>query len=111
MQKIEDSYKTKGYRGDKLRKILAKDKGWIKLYHERQQKLTKKIPLTKLEQKKYVMSINEDYEILRKVKQLEKLKLTKQDKFSVWLIKTQMEFDWRKHLIQTLDKILRKYPK
>jgi len=71
----------------------------------------KKFPLTKLEQKKYVMSIKEDYEILRKVKQLENrsLKLSKQDNHLVHLIKTQLESDWRKYLIQVLNQLLRKY--
>jgi hypothetical protein len=108
LQEIEDLYKNQGCRGDKLRKILAKDKEWIKLYKERQQRLNKSFPLTKTEQK-YVMSTNEDYEILRKVKQLEKLKLTREEKFLVFLIKTQLEFGWRKYLIQTLNKILRKH--
>lgn len=109
LQEIEDFYKNQGYTGDKLRKILAKDKEWLSLVNERKQKLTKKISLTKAEQKKYVMSTDEDYEILGKIKQLEKMKLTKEEKFLVKLIKTQLEHDWRKPLIQTLNKILRKY--
>ena len=35
LQEIEDFYKNRGYRGNKLRKILAKDKEWAKLYKER----------------------------------------------------------------------------
>lgn len=111
LQKIEDFYKNRGYRGNKLREILAKDEEWVRLYKERQQKLTKSFPLTKTEQRKYAMSTNEDYEILKKVKQLEKLKLTKQEKFFVRLIKTQLEFDWRKYLVQALNQLLKKYQK
>lgn len=37
LQKIEDFYKNQGYRGDKLRRALLKDKEWIKLYKKRQQ--------------------------------------------------------------------------
>ncbi|MBI1936375.1 hypothetical protein HYS31_08135 [Candidatus Woesearchaeota archaeon] len=44
-----------------------------------------------------------------KVKQLKKLELTKEDKVSIWLIKTQLEFDWRKYLIQRLNQLLKKY--
>jgi len=66
-------------------------------------------PLTKLEQKKYVMPTNKDYEILSKVKQLEVLKLSKHDNRLVWLIKTQLESDWRKYLIQVLNNLLRQY--
>ena len=109
LQEIEDFYKNRGYRGGKLRKILTKDKKWLRLYRERLQKLTKRFPLTKTEQRKYVMSTNEDYEILKKIKQLEKLKLTKEDKILVWLIKTQLEFDWRKYLVQALNQLLKKY--
>ena len=74
-------------------------------------KPTKRFPLTKTEQRKYVMSTNEDYEILQKVKKLEKLKLTKEEKILVWLIKTQLEPKWRKYLLQTLSKLLKKYQK
>ena len=109
LQEIEDFYKNRGYRGKKLRKILTKDKEWLRLYRERLQKLTKRFYLTKTELKKYVMSTNEDYEILKKIKLLEKLKLTKEDKVLVRLMKTQLEFDWRKYIIQTLNKLLKKY--
>ena len=74
-------------------------------------KLKKSFSLTKTEQRKYVMSTNEDYEILQKVKKLEKLKLTKEEKILVWLIKTQLEPKWRKYLLQTLNKLLKKYQK
>lgn len=110
LQEIEDFYKNQGYRGDRLRKILTKDKEWFKLYKKSQQKLTKSFPLTKTEQRKYLMSTNEDYEILKKVKQLEKLKLTKDEKSLIWLIKTQLEFDWRKYLIQTLNQLVKNHP-
>ena len=109
LQEIEDFYKNQGYRGNDLRKILAKDKEWIKLYKERQKNLTRRFPLTKIEQRKYVMSTNEDYGILKTVKQLEKLKLTKDEKSLIWLIKTQLEFDWRKYLIQTLNQLIKKH--
>ena len=41
LQEIEDFYKNQCYSGNKLRKILAKDKQWVELYKERQQNLTK----------------------------------------------------------------------
>lgn len=65
--------------------------------------------LTKSERKKYVMPTNRDYEILSKIKQLEKLALTKSEKLLVKLIRTQLEHNWRKWLIEELDKILLKY--
>ena len=111
LQRIEDFYVKQGYKGDELRKILSKDKEYQKLLKERKQKLTKKISLTETERKKYVMSINEDYEIISKVKQLEKLNLNKEEKFLIKFIRTQLEHDWRKWLIKELDKILLKYKK
>ncbi|MBI2583091.1 MAG: hypothetical protein HYW25_00350 [Candidatus Aenigmarchaeota archaeon] len=88
LQRIEDFYMSKGYKGDGLRKILSKDKEYQKLLQERKQKLTKKISLTKTEKKKYVMSVDEDYEILSKVKQLEKLNLNNQERLLIKFIRT-----------------------
>ena len=65
--------------------------------------------ITQLEKKKYVLSKDADFEILAKYKKLKKLKLTKEDKYLVELIKTQLESDWRKPLIKTLNQILKKY--
>lgn len=73
--------------------------------------MRKQFPLTQTEQKKYVMSTNKDYEILKKVKQLEKLKLKKEDKLWTQHIKTQLERNWRKYLIQTVNRLLKKYQK
>jgi len=109
LQEIEDFYINLGYRRDKLRKALAKDKEYQKLLKERKQKLTKRFKVTTSEKKKYVLSTDVDFEILAKCKQLEKLKLTKEDRVLVKLIKTQLERDWRNSLLKTLNKLLRKY--
>ena len=109
LQQIEDFYINLGYRGDKLRKVLTKDKGYQKLLKERKQKLTKQFKINPSEQRKYVLSTNVDFKILAKCKQLEKLKLTKEDKFLVKLIKTQLESDWRKPLLWVLNQLLKKY--
>lgn len=111
LQAIEDFYENQGYKGDALRRILLKDKDYQKILNERKRKLTKKISLTKNEKRKYVMSTDEDYEILSKVKQLEKLKLSKEDKFIIRFVRTQLERDWRKWLIKELGRILRRYQK
>ena len=108
---IEDFYKHEGYSGEKLRKILERDKEWKKLIKKRKQKLEKKFALTKLESEKYVMSTDDDYEILSKIKKIEKMKLTNEKKLLVKLIKSQLEHDWRKNLIKTLNKILQKHSK
>lgn len=109
LQTVQDFYENQGYKGDALRRILLKDKDYQKILNERKKKLTKKISLTKTEAKKYVMSTDEDYEILLKVKQLEKLNLNKEDKFIIRFVRTQLERDWRKWLIKELNRILRKY--
>lgn len=59
--------------------------------------------------KKYVLKEERDFEILDKCKQLEKKRLTKEDKFWVRFLKTQLEDDWRKPLLRVLNGLLRKY--
>jgi len=54
------------------------------------------------------MADKRDYEILSKIKELEKKKLEKEDKEIIKLIKTQLERDWRKPLLVKLDKLLKK---
>lgn len=75
LQQIEDVYINLGYKGDKLKKALAKDEEYQKLFKKRKQKVTKQFKMTSLEKKNYVLSTDADYEILAKCKQLEKLKL------------------------------------
>ena len=43
LQEIEDFYKNRGYRGNKLRKILAKDKEWAKYIQRKTTKTNKKL--------------------------------------------------------------------
>ena len=61
--------------------------------------------------KKYVLKTKRDIQILNLCKQIEKLKLSKEDKDLVKLIKTQLEKDWRKLLIMELEKLIKKYNK
>ena len=111
LQEIEDSYRNSGYSGRKLQKVLARDKEYQKLLKERRQKLTKKFKfkVTSSEKKKYVLSTDADFEILAKCKKLEKVKMKKEDKFLVKLIRTQLELEWRKYLVKTLDQLLKSY--
>ena len=66
---------------------------------------------TKSDKKKYALKTKRDIEILNLCKKLEKLNLLENDKALVTLIKTQLEKDWRKHLIIKLKKLLNKYKK
>lgn len=109
LQEIEDQYINLGYKGGKFRKALARDKEYQKFLEERKQKLTKKVKVSPTEKKKYVLSTNTDFEILKRCKQLEKSKLKKDDRFLIKLIKSQLENDWRKYLLKNLDKLMRKY--
>jgi hypothetical protein len=59
--------------------------------------------------KRYLITEKRDIIILNKIKQLERKKLEGQDKEKLKFIKTQMEADWRKYLINCLDKLLKKY--
>lgn len=111
LQEIEYHYVNLGYIGNHLRKVLAKDKEYQKLLKERKQKLTKQFKVTSAERKKYVLLTDTDFEILGKCKQLEKARLNKNDKFLVKIIKTQLEADWRKYLLNALNKLIRKYKK
>ncbi len=71
----------------------------------------RKLPLTKTEERKYLMLTERDYEILGKIKELERMKLTKEEKSFVKFTRTQLEKNWRKPLIEALDKILKKHNK
>lgn len=71
--------------------------------------MSKKFKTTELERKKYVLSVDRDFEILRKCKLLEKKKLSESDMELIKLIKAQLEEDWRKPLIKILNNLMKKY--
>jgi len=109
LQQVGDHYLQRGYRGDRLRKALAKDKDYQQLLRWRRLRLTKQFRVTPTEKRQYVLATDDDFEILAKCKRLGRLKLSKQDKMLVKLIKTQLEDDWRPRLITSLNQLLRKY--
>ena len=109
MDIITDNYIKLGYQGSELRKILEKE--YQILLKKRKEKLTKQYKLTSAEKNKYFMPSDRDFEILDKCKQLDKLILSRYDKYIIKLILTQLYDDWRKPLIQELDKLLNKYKK
>ncbi len=63
------------------------------------------------DKKRYVLKEDRDYEILGLVYELEKCKLSAEDKRMVALVRTQLEYDWRKPLLKCLNRFLRKYKK
>jgi hypothetical protein len=109
LQQIEDYYIRKGLSGSKLRKALEADKGYREIVAKRKVRLTKKFKITQEEKKEYVLSIDQDYEILGKIKRLEKQKLSVGDKKLIKFIRTQLKDDWRTPRVKLLNIILKKY--
>ena len=109
LQKIEDYYIKKGLSGSKLRKALESDKEYQKVLSDRKTRLTKKFKIISGEKKEYVLSTNQDYEILGKVKQLEKQKLSVVDRRLIKFIRTQLRQDWRTPIIELLNDLSERY--
>jgi len=109
LQAIEDYYYQKGLRGDKLRKATENDKEFIQALKERRLKLTKALSIKSKDRKKYILSTDDDYEILGKIYKLEKKNLSKEDNELLKLARTQLEHDWRVTINEFLDKLLKKY--
>lgn len=109
LQQIEDKYVDLGYRGLKLRKVLEKDKEYQKLLRERKNRLTESFKITKDEKNKYVLSTDQDFEILKICKELKKQQLNSDDQSIVKLIKAQLEEDWRPPLLQKIKQLQKKY--
>lgn len=61
------------------------------------------------DKKRYVLKEAEDYKILEKIYELEKRKLSLEDRRMINLIKTQLEQNWRKPLIEFLNELLKRY--
>jgi len=66
----------------------------------------KNLIITALDRKKYLLLEKRDLIILKKIKLLEQKKLGKRDRDVLKLIKTQLEKDWRKPLINYLNKLI-----
>ncbi len=71
-------------------------------------KSMKKFTIKPADKKKVVMDEPRDYQILEKIYQLEKRKLTRGQKELVVFLKTQLEDDWRAPLLEYLDKLLKR---
>ncbi len=109
LDSIAEFYVHRGYTGQRLRQALEKDKEYQGLVRERQKRISKETKVSKKEKARYVLAIDEDFEILKKCKSLLKKGLNKEDKELVELIKTQLEDDWRKPLVKKLNQLLKKY--
>lgn len=65
--------------------------------------------ITPYEKKNYVLADKEDLIILKKIKDLEKKKLSKEDKDLVKFIRTQLKKNWRLPIIRYLNRLLKRY--
>lgn len=63
---IEDFYVQKGLRGSKLRKALKRDSQYQRLLKARRKKIRKKFRIKPGDLQKYVLSTDQDYEILKR---------------------------------------------
>lgn len=63
------------------------------------------------DKKKLVLGEKRDYQILRIIYKLEKMKLDKEQKALVKFLKSQLEDDWRKPLLAYVNKLSKKFKK
>ena len=108
ISEIQHTLIAQGLRGEKLRHAIGDNKEYQRIMKRRVSKLVTK---NKKVSDKYVMSVNDDFEIMNLIKQLEKKKLSKSDREVIKLLKTQLEHDWRLPLKSFLEKLMRKYQK
>ena len=109
LQAIEDYYYRKGLRGDKLRKATQNDREYMRILRQRWSQLTKKFLVQSIDRKRYVLSTDQDYEILGKIYELERKRLSDKDKALVRLARTQLEHHWRTPILKFLTRLLKKY--
>lgn len=109
LQKVEDYYVDRGFSDDKLREALEKDEKYQKLLKNRKNRLKSDLKIFDDEAGKYVLSTDEDYEILDKIHQLENFNLSNEDEELVQFIRSQLVLDWRSPIIVKLNELLKKY--
>ena len=108
LQEIEDYYMSQGLDGEELRKALNQDKEFQEILKERKREIKNKLGVSNKDEEKYLLSREEDYEILAKVRELESKQLNDEDKEIVGLVLTQLEEKWRETLLGEIDQMLKK---
>ncbi len=103
---IQHTFIIQGLRGEKLRQAIENNKEYQRIMKRRASKLVIK---NKKVSGKYVMSVDDDYEIMNLISKLENKKLSKSDREVIKLLKTQLEHDWRLPLKKFLEKLLKQY--
>jgi len=100
---------SQGLDGEELRKALNQDKEFQEILKERKREIKNKLGVSNKDEEKYLLSREEDYEILAKVRELESKQLNDEDKEIVGLVLTQLEEKWREPLLSKLDELLKRY--
>ena len=73
------------------------------------QKFNAKMKVSKVDQRRYVLSDQKNLAILQMIYQLEEHQLSKEDKKLILFIRTQLKRDWQTPVIVFLNKLLKKY--
>lgn len=88
---------------------MEQDKDFQSALAEKKQQIGNKYGVNKEDEKKYLLPLEVDYEILSKIKELETKQLNDEDSRLVKVIKAQLEEEWRKPLMEELNQLLEKY--
>ncbi len=62
-----------------------------------------------MERAHFVLATDEDYEILAKLRTLERKPLSAEDRRLVRFIRSQLILEWRKPVLRQLDQLLKKH--
>ena len=73
------------------------------------QKFNAKMKVSKVDQRRYILSDPKNLAILQMIYQLEEHQLSKEDKKLILFIRTQLKRDWQTSVIVFLNKLLKKY--
>ena len=109
LQTLIDHYTNLGLKGVQLLSALKSDKEYQARLKARMSKAAGAFKVKAADRKRYVLSTDEDFEILGKIYALEQRKLSKEDKTMIRFLRTQLEHDWRAPIIKVLDELLKKY--
>ena len=111
LDSIAEFYLGLGFRGCQLRKVLEQDHEYQQLLQARRLQLDTRYinTVSEAERDMYLLSVQEDFEILEKCKRIERARISAEDRLLTRLIKTQLKDDWRTDILETLNGLLNKY--
>ena len=92
-----------------MRRAAQNDREYMAILRKRWLKLTKSFPVEAKDRKRYILSTDQDYQILGRIYELERKKLSDKDEALVKLVRTQLEHHWRTPILRFLNQLLKKY--